>query len=112
MNISITEKSPEIIVIAMEGRMDAGNAGEFDAAFGPVLEQGPKELIIDLDKLEYISSAGLRSVLTLIKGAKASGGRLKFCGMRPMVADVFKISGFNTMLSIYDSLEAALAAKD
>ena len=92
--------------------MDAGNAGEFNEAFDAVLEKRPINLIIDLNGLQYISSAGLRSILTLIKGAKAANAALKFCGMQPMVADVFKVSGFSTMLSIFDTLDAALADKD
>lgn len=111
MKASITEHSPEISIIALEGRMDAGNAGEFDEAFGAVLENKPACLVINLGGLEYISSAGLRSVLTLIKKAKAGGTALKFCAMQPMVTEVFKVSGFSAMLSIFDTLDAALAAK-
>ena len=112
MNISIEEKSPELTVISLTGRMDAGNAGEFNEAFDAVLEKHPAGLIIDLGGLQYISSAGLRSVLTLIKAAKAAKVTLKFCGMQPMVADVFKVSGFSSILSIFDTLDTALADKD
>lgn len=110
MKASITEYSPDITIIALEGRMDAGNANEFDEAFGAVLEKKPACLVINLVGLEYISSAGLRSVLTLIKAAKAEGAALKFCAMQPMVAEVFKVSGFSTMLAIFDTLDAALTA--
>ncbi len=111
MKASITEHSPETTIIALDGRMDAGNSGEFDEAFGAVLEKKPPCLIINLSGLEYISSAGLRSVLTLIKAAKVGGTVLKFCAMQPMVAEVFKVSGFSAMLAIFDTLDAALAAK-
>ncbi|MDR3175541.1 MAG: STAS domain-containing protein [Desulfovibrio sp.] len=111
MNISIEEKSPESTVISLAGRMDAGNASEFNGAFDAILEKRPSVLIINLGGLQYISSAGLRSVLTLIKAAKATGTVLKFCGMQPMVADIFKVSGFSSMLSIFDTLDAALAGE-
>lgn len=109
MNISIDEKSSGLVVIALAGRMDASNAGEFTEAFDGVLEKRPTHLVVDLGDLQYISSAGLRSVLTLIKTAKASNVALKFCAMQPMVADMFRISGFSAMLSIYNTLDAALA---
>lgn len=111
MKVSITEHTPDTTIIALSGRMDAGNASEFDEAFGVVLGKKPASLIIDLAGLEYISSAGLRSVLTLIKAAKAGGAGLKFCAMQPMVTEVFKVSGFSAMLAIFDTLDAALAAK-
>lgn len=109
MNIAIEEKSAKLTVISLAGRMDAGNAGEFNEAFNAALETRPAGLIINLGGLQYISSAGLRSILTLIKTAKGSNTALKFCGMQPMVADVFKVSGFSTMLAIFDTLDAALA---
>ena len=111
MNISIEEKSAKLTVISLAGRMDAGNAGEFNEAFAAVLEKRPASLIINLGGLQYISSAGLRSVLTLIKAAKTAGTTLKFCAMQPMVADVFKVSGFSAMLSIFDTLDAALSGE-
>ena len=108
MNISIEEKSSQLTVISLAGRMDAGNAGEFSEAFDAILEKRPAILIIYLGELEYISSAGLRSILTLIKAAKATNTVLRFCAMQPMVADVFKVSGFSAMLSLFDTLPAAL----
>ena len=111
MNISIEEKSSALTVISVTGRMDAGNAGEFNEAFDVILGKRPAVLIINLDGLQYISSAGLRSVLTLIKTAKAAGTALKFCAMQPMVTDVFKVSGFSAMLAIFDTLNAALAGE-
>lgn len=109
MNITIEEKSSTLTVISLAGRMDAGNVGEFNTAFTTVLEKCPANLIINLGELQYISSAGLRSVLTLVKAAKAANSTLKFCEMQPMVADVFKVSGFSSMLPIFETLSAALA---
>lgn len=50
--------------------------------------------------LEYISSAGLRGILGLVKSIKAASGRLAFCSLQPMAAEVFRISGFNAMLTV------------
>ena len=108
MHITFDEQ-PGYAVISLEGRMDAGNAGEFNKAFEAALQKAPKILLVDLGNLEYISSAGLRSVLTLAKAAKAASVALRFCCMRPMVADVFKVSGFSAMLSVFDDRQAALA---
>ena len=111
MQVITEERSPQVTVLFLAGRMDAGNAGEFNTAFGEVLEKRPPVLIINMEKLEYISSAGLRSTLTLIKGAKAAGTQLRFCAMQPMVADVFNVSGFSAMLSIFATLVEAQAVE-
>ena len=109
MNITAEKVSEKTTILFLTGRMDAGNAGEFNTAFGEVLEKKPPVLIIDMENLEYISSAGLRSTLTLIKAAKAVNTQLRFCAMQPMVANVFKVSGFSAMLPIFATLDAAQA---
>lgn len=108
MNISTEEKSSDLTIISLTGRMDAATAGEFNEAFEAVMEKRPVTLIVNLGGLQYISSAGLRSVLALVKSAKAADTALTFCAMQPMVADIFKVSGFSAMLSICDTLDAAL----
>jgi anti-anti-sigma factor len=52
----------------------------------------------------------LRSLLNLAKTAKAAQGKLCFCCLQPMVAEVFRISGFDRMLSVHDDREAGLTA--
>lgn len=96
-------------VLAVSGRMDAISAPEFETACKDVQSRGVTTVIADLGQLEYISSAGLRSILTSAKQLKAAGGTLKFCGLTGMVADVFKVSGFLKMFKVYASRDEALA---
>ncbi len=65
-------------------------------------------MIINLSDLEYISSAGLRSILAIAKVLKAKGGKMIFACLKGTVKDVFKISGFGSIFQIYDSEEEAL----
>ena len=99
-----------ITILTLSGRMDATTANVFGDACKAALDDGAKKIIIDLGAVEYISSAGLRVILTMMKAAKAASGKLAFCSMQSMVSDVFKISGFSSMLSIYPSTEEALQA--
>lgn len=96
-------------VVAVTGRMDAITTAEFDAESRNWLADGDKLVIADLSGLEYISSAGLRSILSAAKQLKGTGGRLVFCGLSGMVEEVFNVSGFSAMFTLYKTIDDALA---
>ena len=108
MQISTTLKDG-ISVTRISGRMDATTVSEFNEECQNLLKSGSGRIIIDLEGLEYISSAGLRGILTMGKACKAAGTALAFCSMQAMVADMFKLSGFTSILKVYPSLDEALA---
>lgn len=109
MEVTITEESG-IVIVSLAGRMDATTTAEFDSATRALLTGGKTRLLIDMASLEYISSAGLRGILGLVKALKAAGGKLAFCSLQTMTAEVFRISGFNAMLTVCGSRQEALAA--
>ncbi len=100
----------EVTVMAVAGSMDATTVTEFDAQWKKLLDEGTTKLVVEMSEVNYISSAGLRGVLMLAKVAKTKNVVLAFAGMRDMVADMFKLSGFLTILSTYPDKDAALAA--
>lgn len=103
-----TSTQGQATVLAVTGSMDAITVAEFDAEWKKILEGGAKRLVVDMSGLTYISSAGLRGILMLAKSAKASQADLKFAGMQSMVADMFRLSGFYSILSCCERVEDAL----
>lgn len=108
MNIVTSEKNG-VMVLQVEGSMDATTVTLFDAEWKKVLEAGAKKVAIEMSGLEYISSAGLRGILMLAKMGNIKGASLAFVGMQSMVADMFKLSGFDSILKTYPDLESAIA---
>ncbi len=108
MNIETDTKSG-ITVLRVSGRMDASTVTQFNEECQKILESDAGSCLIDLEALEYISSAGLRGILTMAKECKAKGIDLAFCSMRDMVAEMFKISGFISILKLYPSENEAVA---
>lgn len=88
--------------------MDAVTAPNFEKECTSWIGKEEKKVVVDLSGLEYISSAGLRSILIMGKQLKAKGGALVFTGMCGMVKEVFDISGFATLFPAHPSLEKAL----
>ena len=97
MTINVS-KDGEVLTIYPEGRIDTVTAPEFSKAIDDNIE-GVKNLIIDLDKLEYISSAGLRVLLTTQK-TMAKIGSMKLVHVGDVIMDVFNITGFVDILTI------------
>ncbi len=97
------------IVAAIAGRLDGAAAPEADESLSGLI--GPQStLIVDLAGLSYVSSAGLRVLLKLAKQAKGSKARLVLSGVTDGVKEVFEISGFTSIFSIYPDRGQALAA--
>ncbi len=105
------EKRNEIDVVRPAGRIDNATAGVFERAVAEVLDAGSRRLVLDFSRIEYISSAGLRSTLIIGKRMRGvPGGKLVLCSIAPAVHEIFEISGFVSILSICADLDTALAA--
>ena len=98
-----------ITILKVSGRMDATTVTEFTEECQKQIKNGGGRFIVELAGLEYISSAGLRGILTIGKACKAAKATLAFCSMQAMVADMFKLSGFTSILTVYATLDEALA---
>lgn len=90
--------------------MDAVTAPEFEKAVETMMGEGENAFVVDLADLDYISSAGLRSILALAKKLKTSGGSLHLAALQDTVRDVFDISGFSSIIPVFDSVEGACSA--
>ena len=108
MQIDVS-KQDGVTILKVSGRMDATTVTEFTEECQKHIKDGSGRFIVDLAGLEYISSAGLRGILTIGKACKAAKAALAFCSMQAMVADMFKLSGFTAILSVYATLDEALA---
>jgi anti-anti-sigma factor len=82
--------------IVMAGRLDAT---ECDAALR-FLNELPDPRIIDLGRLEYISSAGLRVLLITQKRVKGAGGGIRLINVSPQIHDIFRYTGFDRIIDI------------
>ena len=96
------------IVITVEGRMDAVSAPEFEKFLNGLIDEGALKVIVDFEGLDYISSAGLRSVLITAKKIQSKGGEILIVSLHDTVKEIFEISGFSTIIPIHASVDAAL----
>lgn len=96
------------LVVAVEGRIDGANAMEFQRAVRDHLGDNKGPLVIDFAELAYISSAGLRVILSIAKALQQRNGQFAICSLSGMVAQIFQISGFDQLISIHATRAEAL----
>ncbi len=96
------------LVVAVEGRIDGTNALDFHGAVSDSLGDDAGPLLIDFENLSYISSAGLRVVLSLAKTLQQRAGRIAVCSLSGMIAQIFQTSGFDQIIATHASREDAL----
>ena len=98
--LNITKKQEgTALTVALEGRLDTNTAPDFQAEVEPMLG-GIDELTLDFEALDYISSAGLRVLLTFEQELEEQGKTLQLCHVNDIIRDVFDVTGFLEILTI------------
>jgi anti-anti-sigma factor len=105
-----TWQTDSILVVALEGELDAYWAEEAEEELWACLEQGHYRLVLDFSRLTYLSSAGLRVLLRLHQRITSLGGELLLAALQPFVQEVLATSGFDRTLPVYEAVDQALAA--
>lgn len=95
MKIDLNKENDKLI-ISLEGRLDTNTSPELESEYKKLDE---KNIVLDLDKLNYISSAGLRVLLTMQKEMNKKGS-LEIINVCDEVLDIFEVTGFNDILNI------------
>lgn len=100
-------KSGAVIILDLNGRLDASNSGVLEKKLTDLLGAGEKYFILDFDRLDYISSAGLRVLLMAAKKANGAGGKEALSSLKEHVREVFDIAGFTAIFPICSTSEEA-----
>ena len=104
MHISGSAKK-DILIVTVSGKLDSSTAPELAEYFDKQVEEGFHTVILDMKKLDYISSAGLRLILNTSKLLKSRNQLFTLCRMQDHIREVFEISGFDTFVTISSSLQ-------
>ena len=107
MDIAVSDVG-EVKVLRIEGKLDTKTSPDAQAMLTDLIESGATKIVVNFEKLAYISSAGLRVLLAAAKQLKGNSGELRVCGLNDVVQEVFEISGFNTILAVTGTEPEAL----
>jgi anti-anti-sigma factor len=108
VKISKSVTKSGIVLLEVEGEVDAHTAHKLDQTLKDLLAQGHSRLALDASQMGYISSAGLRVVLFAHREARQLGGEVRLFGLNAQVRRVFEIAGFDKLLCISDTRQEAM----
>ena len=106
-----TRRFADVVVAEPAGRIDYTNADSFKSALWPLLGQshaGPGAFVLDLSRVNYISSVGLRVLMLAAKEMNAEQRKFAIAAPPPVVREILKISRFNLILAIFSTVREAL----
>ncbi len=108
--MQITEdKKGSVKLIGLCGKLDASTSPGVEKQLLAFIDQGEKQIALDLSQLTYISSLGLRVLLLLAKQVQKAGGKLAIAAMSSQVNEIFTIAGFQSVFKICPTVDEAVA---
>lgn len=99
-----------VTLIEVNGRVDSMNANQMGEELLKQIRDGKVRLVLDLSSVDYMSSAGLREIVTALKSVKRASGDLRIAQPSDRVREVLEMAGLDTIFRIYPTLSEAIAS--
>jgi stage II sporulation protein AA (anti-sigma F factor antagonist) len=106
----VEETHGRVVVVTARGRLDGATSPAFGARLEQLAATSEPRLVVDCSGIDFVSSAGLRVVLAVLKRVKAANGMLALCAVQAPVREVLDITGFSGMLNLHSGRAEAMAA--
>ena len=105
-----SEQRGEVLVLLIEGSLDALTAPDLGTEFSTQIESGHFNLVADLAGVDYSSSAGLRVLLAAVKETRQNGGDLRLAAVQANVNKVLTLAGISSAIQQFPDVEAAVSS--
>jgi anti-anti-sigma factor len=109
---SETHKERALTQVKLSGRLDASTVGQLERILADAQLAGVRAVVIDMSDLNYVSSSGLRVLLSARSAIRKRNGDIFLCSLGRNVREVFDMVGFSAVFGIFDTPEQALQAAD
>src|SRR5271167_3595557 len=96
------ESVGDVCVVTTRGRLDGAASATFGDRFEKLIGVRPN-ILVDFSGVDFVTSAGLRAVLSILKKVKSANGMLALCGVQPQVREILDITGLTPMMQIFPS---------
>ncbi len=97
-------------LVTVSGRIDSSNAAEFEGSLKELTENGRHNLVLNLSGVSYMSSAGLRTLVSTLKDCKKRSGDVRLAAPSERVAEVLSLAGLDSLFKVYEDNTAAVGS--
>ncbi len=108
------EKLKRVALVTVDGRIDSTNASELDNALKQTMSEGQYNVVVNLSDVDYMSSAGLRALVSALRECKKKRGDLGISNPSPRVSEVLDLAGLTTgptpLFTVYENDAAAVGS--
>ena len=99
----------DVQIALFDGELDTNTSPDAETYLNELRAGGAQKILLNFGKLDFISSAGLRVLLATAQELKNTGGGLRVCSLNEDVKEVFDISGFSTLLMVFENETKAIS---
>ena len=110
MELTTEQRADGIQHIVLSGRMDGAGTEQVAARFTETIAARPPRVVVDMTRVRFLSSVGIRLLLSNAKALKQHGGRMVIAGPQPLVREVLEIVGMAVLIPVHADLESACSA--
>jgi anti-sigma B factor antagonist len=108
LNINVSEHD-HVTLLEVTGRIDSMNANQLGEALNQTIDSGKSQIVLDLSNVDYMSSAGLREIVSALKKVRGVGD-LRLAQPSPRVREVLEMAGLDTIFQIYPTQNEAVGS--
>ncbi|MEK6575748.1 MAG: STAS domain-containing protein [Chloroflexota bacterium] len=97
-------------VIRITGRVDSNTCPQFDQKLKEYINANRVHIVVEMDKTDFLSSAGVRALISAQKAVRPKGGQVVLSNPSEKVRDVLKLAALESLFPVYDDTESAIGA--
>ena len=107
--IIVTDNTQNVAVMNVKGRVDSNTAPDLDSALANLLKSNRNKIVLNLEAVDYLSSAGLRALVKALKDSQAAGGDLRLAAVSQPIEVILRTVGMMQMFKLFSTSEEAVA---
>jgi anti-anti-sigma factor len=100
----------DVAILAVNGRLDAATSPQFSQTVTEQMTAGYGRLVIDLKRVNFLSSAGIKALVLAMQKSRQQGGDLRIANVRGQIKQVVNLAGLNTVIKVYPNVVGATAS--